>query len=255
MRDRASGGIASLRKGLDVLFLLSDLDRLGVRQIAERVRMPVSTAYRLIRTLARAGALEQDPATRKYRLGLRLLALEASILRHLDVRRIALPYMNALAERWNETVLLTLRNEFQGVCIEAVESSEPLRVAPTRGQVLPLHAGALEKAILAFLPRAEIDQYLKSGRLVRLRQETITDPDLLTQELARIRKRGYATSTQEVYKGARGIAAPIFDNTGMVIGSLGISGPTSRISMRKVPQVAAEIVKCAKNVSIKLGQP
>lgn len=253
MRDKRTNNIGSLERGVDLLFLFVEASTLGVRDIAERLDVPVSTAYRFVRTLRDKGLLEQDPATRKYQLGLRLLALETPILRQLDVRRVALPHMEALAQYCHETVQLTLRRGFQGVCIEIVESPEPLRVAPSRGQSVPLHSGALAKAILAFLPRPEIDRYLTSGPLQRFTSHTITDPTRLGEELARIRKRGYAVSTQEVYVGAGGVAAPVFDSTRRAVASLGVSGPLHRLTGAKIAEIAPEVLRHAEKLSAELG--
>lgn len=254
MRDKRASSIASLEKGIDLLFLFVDSSTLGVREIAERLHVPVSTSYRFVRTFRQKGLLEQDPVTRKYQLGLRLLALEAPILRHLDVRRVGLPHMEALAQHCHETVQLTLRRGFQGVCIEVVESPEPLRVAPARGQSLPLHSGALAKAILAFLPKAELDRYLASGPLRRFTPDTLTDPAHLSEDLARIRKRGYAVSRQEVYVGAAGVAAPVFDSTGQVIASLGVSGPLHRLTAAKIAAIVPEVLRHAEKMSAELGR-
>jgi IclR family acetate operon transcriptional repressor len=254
MRDKPRNAIGSLQKGVDLLFLFVESPTLGVREIAERLDVPVSTAYRFVRTFRHKGLLEQDPVTRKYQLGLRLLSLEAPILRPLDVRRIGLPHMEVLAQHCQETVQLTLRRGFQGVIIEVVESPEPLRVAPARGQSVPLHSGALAKAILAFLPKPEIDRYLASGPLQRFTPDTITDPTHLDRELVRIRKRGYAVSRQEVVLGAGGVAAPIFDSTGQVIAGIGVSAPLQRLTAAKIVETAPEILRHAEKMSAELGR-
>lgn len=252
MRNKRRG-IGSLVKAIDILFLFTDTSPLGVRDIAQRLQIPATTAYRFVRTLRDRGLLEQDPQTRKYQLGLRLLELEGPILKHLDVRRAALPHMEDLAEHCNETVQLTLRRGTVGVCIEVVESSEPLRVAPARGQSVPLHSGALAKAILAFLPKAEMDGYLDSGPLRRFTPNTLTEPNRLREELARIRKGGYAISLQEVYLGAAGVAAPIFDGAGRVVASLGVSGPIHRLTTSRLTGLAPEVLRHAEKISAQLG--
>ncbi len=254
MRDEPRNAIGSLQKGVDLLFLFVGSPTLGVREIAERLDVPVSTAYRFVRTFRHKGLLEQDPVTRKYQLGLRLLALEAPILRPLDVRRIALPHMETVAQHSQETVQLTLRRGFHGVIIEVLESPEPLRVAPARGQSVPLHSGALAKAILAFLPKPEIDRYLASGPLQHFTPNTITDPTHLGRELARIRKRGYASSRQEVVLGAGGVAAPIFDSTGQAIASIGVSAPLHRLTAAKITDIFPEVLRHAEKMSAELGR-
>lgn len=254
MRDKPRNAIGSLQKGVDLLFLFVVSPTLGVREIADRLHVPVSTAYRFVRTFRDKGLLEQDLVTRKYRLGLRLLALEAPILRPLDVRRIGLPHMEALAQQCQETVQLTLRRGFQGVIIEVLESPEPLRVAPARGQSVPLHTGALAKAILAFLQKAEIDRYLASGSLQRFTPDTITDPTRLGKDLGGIRKKGYAVSRQEVVLGAGGLAAPVFDSTGLVIASIGVSGPLHRLTAAKIAGTVPELLRHAEKMSAELGR-
>lgn len=253
MRDTASNSIASVQKCFDLLFLFVDSPTLGSREIAHRLNIPVSTAYRFVRTLRQMGLLEQDPVTRKYQLGLRLLTLEAPILRNLDVRRIALPYMETLAEHCQETVQLTLRRGFQRVCIEVLDSPHMVRVAAARGDSLPLHSGALGKAILAFLGKGEIDRYLATAHLQRFTPHTITDPSHLRKELARIRTRGYAVSMQEVVIGAGGVAAPLFDGTGHVIASLGLSGLVHRLTAVKIEGIVPEVLHHAEKISAELG--
>jgi DNA-binding IclR family transcriptional regulator len=162
--------------------------------------------------------------------------------------------MEVLAQHCQETVQLTLRRGFQGVIIEVVESPEPLRVAPARGQSVPLHSGALAKAILAFLPKPEIDRYFASGPLQRFTPDTITDPTHLGRELARIRKRGYAVSRQEVVLGAGGVAAPIFDSTGQVIASIGVSAPLQRLTAAKIVETVPEVLRHAEKMSAELGR-
>lgn len=253
MRDGRANGIGSLEKGVDLLFLFVQSSTLGVREIADRLDVPLSTAYRFVRTLRGCGLLEQHPGTRKYQLGLRLLALEEPILRNLDVRRIALPRVQALARHCEETVQLMVRRGHHAVCIEVLESREPLRVAPPLGSSVPLHGGALAKVILAFLPATEIERYLSGGPLRRFTPDTITDPGHLRDELARIRKRGYAVSRQEVYVGARGVAAPILGSNGQVIASLGASGPMHRLTAVKAEDIAPEVVQHARQISVELG--
>lgn len=119
---------------------------------------------------------------------------------------------------------------------------------------MPLHSGALAKAILAFLPKPEIDRYLASGPLQRFTPNTITDPTHLGRELARIRKRGYAVSRQEVVLGAGGVAAPIFDSTGQAVASIGVSAPLHRLTAAKITDIFPELLRRAEKMSAELGR-
>jgi IclR family transcriptional regulator, acetate operon repressor len=245
----ASKQILSLVKGIDLLLLFAEAPTLGIREIAGKLKSPPSTIYRFVRTLQAKGVLHQDLTTKKYTLGPQLLSLAFSVLGRLDIRAIALPHMRELAAASGETVQLMVRRDYTSVCVEVIESAEGLRVSPPPGRCLPLHAGALAKVILAFLSPAEIDTYLSFGEPQAFTSKTITDRDALRAELARIRALGYAISSEEVYAGAAGVAAPIFNRTGEVIASLGVSGPLSRLSDHKAEALAPAVRQYAQLVS------
>src|SRR3990172_6217123 len=166
--DRTRGTVASLRKGIDLLFLFSEAEPvLGVQEIASRLRLPKSTAYRFVSTLRQLGLLVQDTESRRYRLGARLLSLQPAVIRPVDLRTLALPFLQGLMQRSGETAHLTERRGALAAITEVVEGPSMLRMAPKRGQTFPLHSGALSRAILALLPPREIDQILQPRKLTR----------------------------------------------------------------------------------------
>ena len=223
--------LATLRKGADLLFLFSEAEPfLGLQEIASRLKLPKSTAYRFVNTLREVGLLVQDPESRRYHLGARLLSLQSAIVWPMDLRTAALPSLRDLVDRSGETAHLTERRGTTAVIVDVVQSPHVLRMAPKRGEVFPLHAGALSQAILAFLPPHEIDQYLRAGRLKRFTPATPTSPAALRRILAEARRKGYTVSFQEVTPGACGISAPILGPDGWAIGSIGISAVMQRLT-------------------------
>lgn len=244
---------SSLLKGIDILFLFSkDSPTLTVRQIAQSAHLPLPTAYRFVNALQSNGLLQKDPHPGYYRLGLRLLELEGAIHRKLDVEVVARPFLKQLAEASGETVQLTLLSARQGICISIEESRSTLRVAPERGRILPLHAGASVQAILAFLP-VEDQQAVLESPLKRFTPATITEPGKLMRRLAMIRKQGYALSKGEAYPGAMGIAAPIFSSERRVIASIAVSGPAGRMAERR-QAITDQVVAAGTEISRTLGR-
>ncbi|MBI2116736.1 MAG: IclR family transcriptional regulator [candidate division NC10 bacterium] len=255
MPESAHGSVASLRKGIDLLFLFSEAEPvLSLRDISSRLKLPKSTTYRFVSTLRDTGLLVQDPESRRYRLGARLLSLQPAIIRPVDLRTLAFPFLRDLMERSGETAHLTERRDSVGVITEVLESPIMLRMAPKRGQTFPLHAGALCRAILAFLPPREVDQILQSGRLKRFTPNTPTTPVALRRALRDVRKAGYAVSHQELTVGACGISAPILGPDGWAIASMGISGPMQRLTEEKRKALIEPVRRAAAEVSVLVRQ-
>ncbi len=242
----------SLVRGLNVLSLFSsDGPALTVKDIARGIQVPVPTTYRLVKILAEGGFLERNRATAEYRLGLKFLEFGAIVRRHLDLETLATPLVEKLAAVSGETAQFTLLRAGHGVCVVVEESRSTLRVAPGTGRTLPLHAGASVQAILAFLP--EPDQLRILARpLERFTPRTLTDAHTLARRLRVIRRQGYAVTRAEMYPGALGIAAPVFDATNRTIGSLAISGPVARM-VPKRRALADSVVTLAREFSAGLG--
>jgi DNA-binding IclR family transcriptional regulator len=242
----------SLVRGLNILFLFSaDRPALTVKDIARGIGVPLPTAYRLVKALAEKGLLERDRPTAEYRLGLTFLDFAAIVHRHLDLASLARPLVKKLASASGETAQFTLRRAEHGVCVVVEESLSTLRVAPEPGRTLPLHAGASVQAILAFLPEQEQARILAQTR-ERFTPRTLTDRAALQRRLRTIRRQGYAVSRAEAYPGALGIAAPVLDSAGRVVGSLAISGPAARMEAKR-QALTESVVTFARELSTALG--
>ena len=247
--------IRSLQKGIDILFLFS-LDRpsMTVDEIAQGIHMPLPTAYRFVKTLKEKGLLEPEPRPGHYCLGLKLLELEKVIHRTMDLESVSIPLLKELAGKTGETVQLTVISAGRGICIYVEESSSALRIAPEKGRALPLHAGASVQAILAFLPEDDLGRICE-GPLQRFTPNTITDSRVLKKRLAIIREQGYVITSEEVYIGSVGIAAPIFNRDRRVIASVAVSGPIQRMTEKRRASIKAEVIRAAREISQILGSP
>lgn len=249
----ASGEIRSLVKALAILDCFNaDHPQLGVREVARQLNMSTSTVGRLLATLHSADVLSQDPTTRLYRIGSKVLSWNAVYMHGLDVREKARPMLEELHQLTQETVNLYILDGTERVCVERLESSQRVRVIVQIGERMPLYAGSAGKAILAFAPSELVERILEKP-LERMTDNTITSRKKLLEELRSVRNCGYAVSHAERFTDAMGLAAPIFDATGNVIAALNVSGPLLRFTQTEVAKYAPKVVQLANQVSKSLG--
>lgn len=246
MRKR-DHGLRSLDRGLELLQLLAERPS-TVEELSRKLGCPRSTTYRALHTLRARNLVERDSRQSRYILGLGLLRLTRALFGRVPIREIAANTLRELAASLRETAVLTVRSGSFGVTVDSIESADPVRVAPSPGERVPLHIGAPMKALLAFQPEDEIERYLRHP-LERLTARNITDPKRLRQHLGQIRERGYAESWEEVYPGAVGVAVPVIGSGGHAVASLGIAGPVHRFSVERVAAVAQKLLPAGKELS------
>jgi len=220
-------------------------------EIAQAVHLPKSSAYRFLANLKKLGLVDRDPPTGRYSLGLKLLELEEAVHSSINLESIAKPLLVKLGEFSGETVQLNMLHGDHGICLYGVESPSAFRLAPEKGRIIPLHAGASGLSILAFMDQ-EGQEKICVGPLPRFTPYTITDPERLKARLGEFRKQGYVITQQEVYIGSLGIAAPVFGKDKRVIGSVSLSGPIQRISEERKNAIRDELVRTAKEITDKM---
>lgn len=245
--------IKSLGKAIEVLFAFTrERPSLTVEQISRELGFPQSTTYRLIATLRDKGVVQQKPGTDSYMLGARLLQLGDIIRLSLDLRLTALPFMQQAVRDSRETVVLVVPTDNQATYLEMIESPEPMRVIPGDGMSFPLHCGATRRTLLAHMGADFQDRYLR-GRMLRYTSGTIVDKAALREDLAQIVRRGYAIGNQEIYAGARSLAAPVRDAADQVVASVGIVGPAQRLTDARLQKLLPCLLDCAEGISRALG--
>jgi DNA-binding IclR family transcriptional regulator len=246
----------SLDRGIDLLSLLATAARpLDVPEIAAQCAIPKSSAYRILQLLRQRGLVDAAPDGSGYRLGVIVLQWATTLRQHLSLVQIAAPALRRLAHATGETATVTLLQGNRAVVADVTDTMAPLRVTSQVGRSLPLHAGASSKAILAFLPLNRRQHMLGNGRLQAFTRKTVTNRQRLWQECERIRTLGYAQSDEEVLVGARGVAAPIFNEREMVCGSIAVAGPRQRFAGAALRHAAALLMEEAATISRSLGFP
>lgn len=216
--------------------------------IARATDLPKSTAYRILVTLESSGFVEQTSDGDRYRLGLRLASLGLTARRRLSIRREALPLMEQLVDRFQETCALGIYDRGSVLDIEVVRSDHVLTVATEVGGRLPIHCTASGKALLTSLPQ-EVVESLLAQPLKRCTEDSITSPTELRKELELVRRRGYAVDHGEYEVGVSAVAAPIEDINGSVTAEISVYGPSSRLTPDRVHQIAQALMEAANAIA------
>lgn len=240
--------IQSLARGLKILAILADApETVGVSSIALNLGIDKSSVSLLMQTLANYGFAEQEPSNRQYRLGPAIVQLSRSLLTKMPLREAAKPFLLNLVQETGECAHLGIHSQGKVLYIDQVESTQALRVNTEVGFMAPLHCTALGKVLLAW------DVATLTGELESYTPRTQVDPKLLQLELDKTRSLGYATDDEEFTIGVRCVAAPVIDYRGKVIGALGISGPASRITTDKLPDMAEKVTAVASALSDRMS--
>lgn len=231
MEQREGGdAMTTVDKALSLLEHFSEeRPEIGLSEFSRLSGYDKSAALRLLSALGRGGFVQQDPTTRRYRLG-------AAFLRYARLRESTFPVTDILrpiAERLraltNETVHISLLNGDRLSTIIVIESSHANRVHITNGMMLPLNATASGFCCLAFSDDATVQAWLAQP-LETFSPKTLTDPRAIMARLPRMRAQGYAMSDRAFDSDVTSVAAPIFDAQGKVFGAISIAIPASRSS-------------------------
>jgi DNA-binding IclR family transcriptional regulator len=227
--------------------------RLGVSELAERLGLAKTTVHGLLRTLHDHGLVEQDPDSDKYQLGPQLLRLSNRYLDLNELRARSLAWSELLSTRAGEAVRVGVPYGDGVLVVHHVFRPDTSLQILEVGAVLPMHATALGKAVLAYLPAPERRDVLEAG-LPKLTGRTITTTVALDRELDAVRDRGYALEREEAVLGETALAAPIFGRLGTVVGGIGVAGPSERLTGKaREAAVATAVGEAARSISRDLG--
>lgn len=246
--EKLNDSVRAVSRALDILMAFTPTDsELSASDLLKRVDLSRPTLYRLLYTLEQSGFLVSSGDPQKFRLGPSVAHLAHVWTSTLNLAELAAPNLRSLWERTGETVALFA---FQGswrTCVAEVPSKQALSFKRGIGYRERIVVGASGRAILAHTDASEreLKEYAKG---------TQVDLSRYPAELAAIRKRGYAVSKNELIQGAVAIAAPFFDGSGKVAGSIGVFGPGARIDSPRIEELGQMLVKEGQALSATLGK-
>lgn len=234
--------------------LAGEREPMGVSEISRRLDLNKNMVFRILATLEQEGWIYcPQGSDSQYRLSLVPFQITSRVLNHMTLNTIALPYVHKLWQETGESTYLGILKEKEVLYIQHLDSIKSVKVAGIIGGSYPLHCTGPGKALLAFCESEFIEAYV-AGKLKKYTTHTITDGEALKEHLGQVRHQGYAVDAEEYGNGIICLAAPVFDYTEKVIGTIGSSFSTINCSVEKMKaQYGKAIVDTAAEVSECLG--
>lgn len=225
-----------------------------LQDIAASCGMPSSTTLRLLNTLERLGYVVQNLNDNRYRLSLKFHAISDAVVAQTDLHAVVHPHLIKLSVACQESSYLAIEQDQSVVYIDVVTGPDTIiRTMQYIGKRAPMHCTGVGKLMLTNLSNEQLDEYIRFKGLQAFTPHTLTTRAQLHAEMETIRQNGYAIDDEECELGARCIAAPIRDYTGGVIACISVSGPVTRMTMKKFDEIKPIILDISKKISSSLG--
>lgn len=245
----------AISRAFDILDCFSYQGReLSLTDIVQRTGLNKTTAKRILYNLASRNYLQQDPQTRRYRLGMRLFELGGIVYNSFSLRERAHPHLSALRDKTGLTIFMGIAVEDHLVYVEKLGGTGIIQISSGVGWRINLDFGMLGMVLMAYLPEPRVDEILKRHPLQAYTPFSITDPKAFRARLAEIRDRGFVVEHNEAHEGLSGIAAPIRNYSRSVVAAIGVSLPVSRNhGPKEVQKLVEEVKATAEAISHDLG--
>jgi IclR family acetate operon transcriptional repressor len=242
-------GVRAVQRALDVLDTLAEApEGRTLAELAGAANLPKSSLFRYLATLEARGYVERDGERGRFRVGRRLVPLHSRRLELLA--RAARPRLDALRDRFQETVNLGVLDGGRVAYLQIVESPQAMRFAAREGNRDPIHSTSLGKAIASQLSREHVLRILETEGMPKLTMRTITDAEAFLNELDEVRRKGFASDNGENEEGGRCVAVPLA--LAGIRAAISISAPAFRFSLEQVEVVAAALIRSAQSVAHEL---
>ncbi len=249
-----TGGVQSLRRALAIMKVIAAAgDGVTLTEIARATNLATSTAHRLLTTLQQDRFIQFKPDGARWFVGVDAFTVGSAFLGARDVARIARPLLRRLMEQSGETANLAVLSEDMAVYAEQVESLQTVRAICKPGGRVVLHSTSVGKSMLAMMRPEEVSRILTAKGMGRFTPKTIDTPARMAISLSEVRATGYAIDDEEYSPGLRCVAAVVLNEQGEPLGAISISGPTTRVTRERVPQLGALVRTVANELTRELG--
>jgi IclR family KDG regulon transcriptional repressor len=253
-RDQKREQVTSVERALSILELLASKHQgLTTSQISRFARLPKSSTSYLLRTLVGRGYVRRDGETGQHTLGIRVLSLGGQAMQGMALREVAIPHLRQIVESTRLGAHLAILDHCDAVYVERIESPGFIKMDIWNGRRVAPQATAVGKALICQLERREVQEIAALHPLSPVSPKTIVTLPHLLEELAAIRRRGYAIDDEEHAVGVRCVAAPIFAASGEVVAAIGVSGTVSQLNDDYLQSVGNIVRTTALKLSAQLG--
>lgn len=251
--------VQSVERALDILDCLSKYPKgCGIGELSKSLNLSKSTIHRIISTLKYKEYVIQNKENDKYQLGIKVLGLSSSITNNMDLISIARPYIHEFANKVDEVIHLCIPDEsFSNIIyvdkVSAENTSRNITMSSIIGKNAPIYCTASGKLLLSQFSDDKIRELLKNTEFIKYTENTITDIDLLLEEIDQVRKNSYALDNIEYDTGVICIAAPIFDKNNKIVAATSLSSLTIFNNMDDLLKYKIEFINIAKSISQLMG--
>ena len=254
MASLNSCGVPSVDRAVRIFELLAHSQRgLSLSEISRNLALPKSSVYLVLTTLEKNGYLQKNIQTGRYCFGLKLISLSRNALENLDLRQVARPFLQKVAQETKLTVHMAILERGEAVIIDRIEAPGIVKLATWIGRRLDVNCTGVGKALIAFIPEELFDRQFTAKALTKHNERSIVSIPGLKKELLQVRKLGYALDDEEDEIGLRCIGAPIFDDSREVVAALSVAGTVTQIPMERVSELGNKVKQAADAISSSLG--
>lgn len=255
MKDNDRYNIKTVSRCFQILDMAAATPRpLAIQDVCAGLGVNPNMAFRLLSSVVSAGYMVKDEATGHYSTSLKSLQLSRNALLSLEIRKVTMPYMELLWNRYPKANL-NMAVYYQGeiLVVDRIDSLSIPRTYFTPGKALPFHCTALGKMLTSELPEAELDNLIATQGLKRFTDNTITEPDALKAELAKVRAEQFSRDRNEYLPNDNCNAVPIRDRSGAAVAAISLSAFESYMSVREVEDTIPALQETARKISYMAG--
>lgn len=243
--------VQSIERAMEIIHILISDDRKSswsLSEISDKVGLPLSSVHRLVTALMRQGLVVQVPETKRYKIGYTWMEIGFWLHEHLDFREAARPIMERLAQEVEESVYYSMPDGDYAMIIDRVDSPLSVRIIDNLGEKIPMHIGAANKSMLAFMKQEKAEGIIKHW----LSSES--DQKQIERQLSDIKEKGYAVSYGEKTKRTISIAAPVFGFDQEVVGSVYINSLADQSTDDRFSFMSDKVMLAAQEISRQTGK-
>lgn len=246
--------VTSIEKVYRILELLRRHYKTGLtnKELSNRLKIPSSTCYRIMKSLRKFDFISQRKIDKRYFLGFSHLRFADALVGGMDVPAVCLPHLERLHDATKDTALLTVFSGQHSIVVDICGNINVL-ISIARGEVMPMHCAASGKVILAFLPEPEQSNLLENLDYHVFTDSTLTDPAELRKQLGRIRETGVAFNFREFHPDTIAISSPIFSRQGSVIGSIGMVRRAESFDVEMTDTYTKLMLATSREITKELG--
>jgi DNA-binding IclR family transcriptional regulator len=244
------GIIKSVQKSLKVLrYIMSATDEVSVNELVDEFGYNRSTVHHMLKTMKLEGFITQNQRTKNYNIGSEIFN---GWIKDRDMHNYLMrlkPTIKGIVNKCKETTTMFVRENDKAICVLGEESEQIIKAYLMIGREIPLHCTAAGRAMLAYLPEDEVEQILQISGMKKYMKKTIIDKDLLYEDLAEVREKGYAIEKEEFEELINAVGIPILNKENRPVASVSVVGPIMRFTDQKIKECIPFLLEKSKEMS------